>query len=132
MPGGKIILCQTRWHDDDLAGRILNSDDAKRWTVLSLPAIAEENDALSREPGEALWPERFPVEELPSVQRGEISSSSFASLYQQNPVPAGGLTFQRPWFEHRYDELPTATEYGIAPNLRSGYRLRGKDRYRQR
>jgi hypothetical protein len=37
MPSGRIILCQTRWHDDDLAGRILNSDDGKRWTVLSLP-----------------------------------------------------------------------------------------------
>jgi predicted phage terminase large subunit-like protein len=107
MPNGRIILCQTRWHDDDLAGRILSSEDAKRWTVLSLPAIAIEDDALGREPGEALWPERFPVEDLPSVERGEISSSSFASLYQQNPVPAGGATFKPEWFEHRYDVLPS-------------------------
>jgi predicted phage terminase large subunit-like protein len=105
MPNGRIILCQTRWHDDDLAGRILNSDDAKRWTVLSLPAIAEENDALGRGPGEALWPELFPVEALPRVP-DEMSSSSFASLYQQNPVPAGGATFKAEWFELRYDELP--------------------------
>ncbi len=60
MSGGRIVLCQTRCHDDDLAGRILNSDDAKRWTVLSLPAIAKEGDGLGRQPGEALWPQRFP------------------------------------------------------------------------
>jgi predicted phage terminase large subunit-like protein len=98
MPSGRIILCQTRWHDDDLAGRILNSDDAKRWTVLSLPAIAED--------GSALWPERFPIDELPSVERGEISASSFASLYQQNPIPAGGATFKAEWMERRYDVAP--------------------------
>jgi predicted phage terminase large subunit-like protein len=109
MPNGRIILCETRWHDDDLAGRILNSDDANRWTVLSLPAIAEENDTLGRKPGEALWPERFPVDALPSVERGEMSSSSFAALYQQNPVPASGSTFQLSWTENRYDTLPTAS-----------------------
>lgn len=106
MPSGRIILCETRWHDDDLAGRILNSDDGKRWTVLSLPAIAEENDALGREPGEALWPERFPVDALPSVERGEMSSSSFAALYQQNPVPAGGAMFKGEWLEHFFDKVP--------------------------
>lgn len=98
MPNGRIILCQTRWHDDDLAGRILNSDDANRWTVLSLPAINDD--------GTALWPERFPVDSLPSVERGEISSSSFASLYMQDPVPAGGALFKTAWLEWRYDKLP--------------------------
>jgi hypothetical protein len=106
MQNGRIILCQTRWHDDDLAGRILNSEDAKRWTVLSFPAIAEDHDVLGREPGDALWPERFPIKDLPSVERGEITSTSFASLYQQNPVPAGGNIFKGAWFEHVYDELP--------------------------
>jgi predicted phage terminase large subunit-like protein len=105
MPNGRIILCQTRWHDDDLAGRILNSGDAKRWTVLSFPAIAGENDALGRLHGEALWPERFPVDALPRVP-DEMSSSSFASLYQQNPVPAGGNIFKPDWFEHHYGEIP--------------------------
>jgi predicted phage terminase large subunit-like protein len=105
MPNGRIILCQTRWHDDDLAGRLLNSDEAKRWTVLSLPAIAEDGDTLGRLVGEALWPERFPVEALPKVP-AEMSSSSFSALYQQNPVPAGGNTFKTAWLEHRYDTLP--------------------------
>lgn len=105
MPNARIILCMTRWHDDDLGGRILESDDAKRWTVLSLPAIAEEDDALGRALGEALWPQRFPVEALPKVP-DEMSSSSFSALYQQNPVPAGGAMFKPEWFEHRYDQLP--------------------------
>ena len=56
-------------------------------------------------PGEALWPQRFPVEALPSVERGEISSRSFAALYQQDPQPAGGAMFKPEWFEHRYDAL---------------------------
>jgi|SRR5579862_1385459 len=106
MPSGRIVLCLTRWHDDDLAGRILNSDDRDRWTLLSLPAIAEETDALAREPGEALWPKRFPVKELPSVERGEISASSFSALYQQNPLPASGVTFQADWMQNRYDVVP--------------------------
>ena len=92
MPSGRIVLCQTRWHDDDLAGRILNSEDGKLDGSL-LTAIAEEGDPLGRATGEALWPERFPVDRFPSVERGEMSSSSFASLYQQNPVPAGGNIF---------------------------------------
>ncbi len=106
MPSGRIVLCQTRFHDDDLAGRILNSEDGKRWTVLSLPAIAEENDALGRAVGEALWPERFPVDALPSVERGEMSQSSFAALYQQSPYPAGGNLYRLEWMNNRYDAAP--------------------------
>jgi predicted phage terminase large subunit-like protein len=107
--GGRIILCQTRWHDDDLAGRILNSKDGQRWTVLSLPAIAEQDDrVLQRQPGEALWPERYPVESLPSVERGEISSYSFAALYQQTPAPRDGSYFKSEFLSHRFDQLPAS------------------------
>jgi predicted phage terminase large subunit-like protein len=100
------LLIATRWHEDDPAGRILNSAMASEWEVLNLPAIAEESDPLGRVPGEALWRERYPVSELPSVERGEISSRSFAALYQQRPVPAEGHIFKASWFENRYDELP--------------------------
>jgi predicted phage terminase large subunit-like protein len=104
--GAIQLLIATRWHEDDPAGRILNSSMASEWGVLNLPAIAEENDALGRASGEALWPERFPVCELPSVERGEISSRSFASLYQQRPVPMEGSIFKASWFEHRFKEHP--------------------------
>lgn len=110
MPGGRIILCQTRWHDDDLAGRILNAAGSQRWTVLSLKGIAEDDDPLGRSPGEMLWPEHFPLSELPNVP-DEMSSNSFAALYQQNPVPAGGATFKPEWFEHRYDVLPSRLSF---------------------
>jgi len=59
-PGGAILLMMTRWHTADLAGYLLN-DDFENWIVVDFPAIAEENDALGREPGEVLWAERYPV-----------------------------------------------------------------------
>ncbi len=104
--GAFQLVISTRWHEDDPVGRILNSAMASEWEVLNLPAIAEDKDALGRVPGEALWPERFPISELPSVERGEISSRSFAALYQQRPVPAEGHIFHSSWFENRYNELP--------------------------
>jgi predicted phage terminase large subunit-like protein len=80
---------------------------AREWEYLALPAICdEERDPLGRAIGEALWPEHFPVNELPSVERGEISSRSFAALYQQRPQPLEGSIFKAKWFENRYDELP--------------------------
>jgi predicted phage terminase large subunit-like protein len=90
------LVTHTRWHDDDLIGRILNSFDA-RWTVLSLPAIAVEDDALHRAPGEALWPERYPIEQLErqrsiSARRRSRRSTSRIRCH------AGGL-FQAEWFE---------------------------------
>lgn len=106
--GAIQLLIATRWHEDDPAGRILNSEMASEWEVLNLAAICDaENDPLGRPIGEPLWPERFPIAELPSVERGEISSRSFAALYQQRPVPAEGHIFKASWFENRYDELPT-------------------------
>lgn len=58
-PGGRIVLIQTRWHEDDLAGRLLEDMKAggDQWEVISLPALAEENDPLGRAPGVSLWPE---------------------------------------------------------------------------
>jgi hypothetical protein len=65
---GKLILIGTRWHEDDLIGRLTdpkndcyNADEAKRWRVLRLPALAEDDDPLGRQKDEALWPERLPA-----------------------------------------------------------------------
>lgn len=90
-PGGHIILIMTRWHHDDLAGRILN-DDADSWQVLNLPAIDTE--------GRALWPERFPVPDLES-KRAAMGSRVFEALYQGRPTPLEGGMFKRDWV--RYD-----------------------------
>lgn len=88
MPGGAIVLIQTRWHDDDLAGRILNSPGAHEWDVLEFPALDN---------GKALWPAWYPVEELARIKR-DIGEREWSALYQQKPQPDEGTYFQRDWF----------------------------------
>lgn len=97
-PGAAIILIITRWHEDDLAGRILASEDGPNWTVVSLPAEAEESDPLGRVLGEALCPERYNVAALGNL-RTVLGDWAFTSLYQQRPLPAEGQLAQRGWFE---------------------------------
>ena len=97
-PGGAVILIQTRWHEDDLAGRLLADSTGQQWEVLNLPAIAERDEYFRRK-GEALWPERFPLPELERI-RAAIGSRAFASLYQQRPSAAEGAIFKRDWFQY--------------------------------
>jgi len=97
-PGGAVILIMTRWHEDDLAGRILASEDAANWTVVKLPALAEEDDPLGRQPGAALWPARFDETDLKRI-RTVLGSQSFTALYQQRPTALEGGLFRRAWFD---------------------------------
>lgn len=99
-PGGAIILIMTRWHEDDLAGRILASEDGPNWTVVSLPAEAEENDPLGRKPGEALCPARYDEEALARI-RTVLGPTSYYALFQQRPQPPRGSVFVRDWFPRR-------------------------------
>lgn len=96
-PGAAMIINMTRWHEDDLAGRILASNDASNWTVITFPAIAEENDILGRSIGDALCPDRFDVDDLARIANVQ-GSWTFSALYQQRPLPAAGGIFQRHWF----------------------------------
>jgi predicted phage terminase large subunit-like protein len=89
-PRGRIILIMTRWHEDDLAGRLLRQDDP--WTVLRLPALAEADDPLGRQPGEALWPEWEDAEAI-SRKRRAVGERAFAALYQQQPRSDEGSLF---------------------------------------
>lgn len=98
-PGGAIVVIMTRWHLDDLAGRILESEDSGSWEVIKFPAIAEEEDVLGRKVGDALCPARFPLRELERY-RAVLGSSSFSALYQQNPVVSGGGFFKQEWFKY--------------------------------
>jgi len=95
-PDGSIVLIMTRWHEDDLAGRILNSENAGDWTVISLPAEAEADDQLGREEGEALCPERFDLDALADIKT--TMGRSYWALYQQAPQPQSGEFFKREWF----------------------------------
>lgn len=99
MPGGAIVLIQTRWHEDDLAGRLLEQDgrvgDGGQWTVLDLPAIKD---------GKALWPEWYDVPALERI-KATIGPREWSALYQQQPQPDEGTFFQREWLKH-WDERP--------------------------
>jgi predicted phage terminase large subunit-like protein len=97
-PGGSAVLMHTRWHEDDLAGRLLKHEPEK-WTVLKLPAIAEEADELDRAEGDALWPDRWGVEHLMDRKRA-AGSYFWNALYQQRPAPEEGAIFRREWFNY--------------------------------
>lgn len=107
-PGGAIVLIQTRWHEDDLAGRVLAeaAKQRERWEAISLPALAEENDVLGRAEGEALWPERYPVETLAEI-RESIGPYWWEALYQQRPAAPEGALFKQDWWRFYADrDLP--------------------------
>lgn len=111
LPGGRMIIILTRWHEDDIVGRIFNPDyvdpkEAKKWKVLSLQAVAGDKDPLGRAKGEALWPARYPIETLDSI-RGVIGPRDWSALYQQNPTPDDGMYFLRTMFKsYQPEELP--------------------------
>jgi len=100
-PGGTIVLIATRWHEDDLVGWLLKEHSSEGWKVISLPAIAEVAEGWRRE-GDALWPERFPLETLARI-REAIGSSAWASLYQQRPAPEVGAIFRKEWWRSYAD-----------------------------
>jgi predicted phage terminase large subunit-like protein len=95
-PKGAVIVIQTRWHEDDLAGWLLREHASENWDVLSLPAIAEHDESFRKE-GEALWPGRFPLEDL-NRKRQLVGGAAWASLYQQRPAAADGAIFKRGWW----------------------------------
>lgn len=111
-PDASVILIQTRWHEDDLAGRLLAemAGGGEKWSVLSLPAFAEvpdgrEFDLLGRLEGEALCPERYDRDALLRI-KAKLGSYSFAALYQQRPIPAEGGLFKRKWFARFVKKAP--------------------------
>ncbi len=115
-PGCVVIVMMTRWHEDDLVGRILaHTELSKLARVISFPAIAEADDVLGRKPGEALWEERHPRALLEQTQ-AILSSRWWLALYQQRPTSDEGNEIKRHWWRW-YDELPVprdGLEYVIA------------------
>jgi len=87
-PGATIIIIATRWHSDDLIGRLIKAFPG-RWENIVFPAIAEgepgTEDIIGRKPGDALFPERYSVQDLRDMQE-ELGSTFFQALYQQHPV----------------------------------------------
>jgi predicted phage terminase large subunit-like protein len=110
-PDGVILLIGTRWNEDDLIGRVVqemneadpNDPEVDKFVVVRLPAIAEipdedypDPDPLGRNPGEPLFPERFPLEKLQPYKSNQYT---WSALYQQRPAPAEGGLFEKEWFE---------------------------------
>ena len=114
-PGARQIVVMTRWHEDDLGGRILERE-RDRWTLLEIPMEAMPGDILGREVGARLWPEWFTDE---MVAAAKLDMRSWNALYQQQPAADEGDYFKREWFEETYDSVPSglrvygASDYGV-------------------
>lgn len=109
---GAIVIIQTRWHEDDLVGRLtdptnpkFNAEEAETWKIINIPAIAGDDDVLGREPGAALWPEKFGLPYLESFRRR--NPVGFSALYQQQPTPEDGDFFKTEMLAaYRQTDLP--------------------------
>jgi predicted phage terminase large subunit-like protein len=127
-PGGRIVLIQTRWHADDLAGSILPEDydgesgpvqcrDGQVWEVLRIPAEADRaDDPLGRKIGEMLWPEWFGPDHWTPFR---AVARTWAALFQQNPTPGEGTYFYKAWFNGGEVEIPGS---GVSTFERRRYR----------
>lgn len=96
---GAIVIIQTRWHADDLVGRLLDPTnpyyseaEAAKWRVIDLPALAGEEDVLGRKVGQPLWPERFGRDYLEQIRKSD--PRGFTALYQNRPTPPEGAFFK--------------------------------------
>lgn len=96
MPGGRVVVIQTRWHEDDLSGWLLAEHADEGWDVLNLPAISDD--------GKALWPEQYPVEALQNIRR-MVGPRDWSALYQQRPAPEDGDYFKAEWLKP-YTQVP--------------------------
>ncbi|WP_274558130.1 terminase large subunit domain-containing protein [Streptomyces spiramyceticus] len=97
-PEGAICLIQTRWHEDDLAGRIL-ATERDAWRVIDLPALADSpDDPLGRAAGEPLWPERFDTAHHAKTRK-RVGERVWGALYMQKPRPPEGGVWQRAWID---------------------------------
>jgi predicted phage terminase large subunit-like protein len=122
-PRGRVVLVMTRWHQDDLGGRILETEPG--WTVLRLPALAVPPDPMGRAEGEALWPEWEDAAAL-ARKRAAMGERAFAALFQQDPRPLSGGLFM-PERITVCDLAPSETVAVRAWDLASALPAPGKD-----
>lgn len=119
-PGGSIIVCMTRWHYDDLVGRI--AKQRRGYISMRIPAIADNldfsgkeysRDVLGRANGEALWPDRYDVDKLNKIKT--IKPFTFQGLYQGLPQPREKQLFDDPVFIE--NDLPESLQYHVGADL---------------
>jgi predicted phage terminase large subunit-like protein len=99
VPGARQVLIQTRWHEDDLAGRLLNHE---KWDVVSLPALAKPDDPLGRDVDEPLWcDDDYGYGAQLLSLRDTTPPRIWSALYQQAPAPDEGDFFKEEWLKPR-------------------------------
>lgn len=98
-PGGSVVFMNTRWHPEDLPGKLLTARE-DQWRVIRLPAVAEENDPIGRAVGAPLWPERVSGAELADLHL-DLTPANWAAEFQQSPMPEGGTEWPPEWFTDR-------------------------------
>lgn len=126
--GGAVVLIMTRWHADDLAGRLLAAEKAgaDKWTVLHLPALAAVGDSLGREPGAALWPEKYDAVALDRI-RTAVGSRVFAALYQGQPSNDDTALLKREWWRtytrppERFDRVIQSWDMAFKGGVQNDY-----------
>ena len=107
-PGAPVILIMTRWHDDDLAGRLLSGPDRHRWREVNIAAQAGKSDPLGRDPGEYLTSARGRTPTEWDQIRVQVGTRAWEALYQGRPSPAVGAILKREWW--RIDTISRAVE----------------------
>lgn len=115
QPNGAVIIILTRWHEDDLVGRLLNpryredgGDDKDRWKIISLAALCDsDNDLLGRKVNETLWPEYGFDKKWADQTKNDVGSTTWSALYQQRPSAVEGQLIKRSWWqEYNHNALP--------------------------
>ncbi|MGV7002491.1 phage terminase large subunit [Priestia megaterium] len=107
----RVLIILTRWHEDDLAGRLLKQaqedPEAEQWTVINYPAIAEDpiDQSDPREEGEPLWPAKYSLDDLKKIKKA-VGTYEWSALYQQRPSPSEGNILNRGWWKY-YKVKPT-------------------------
>jgi predicted phage terminase large subunit-like protein len=117
-PDGTCIITQTRWNNEDLTGYLLR-EHGDQWREIRFPALAEVNDPLGRDVGEALCPQRYSVEDL-LKKKDQMGYAMFEALYQQNPsAPQSGI-FDRNWWKF-YKEIEKPEFLSLIQSWDCGY-----------
>lgn len=113
---GQVLITQTRWHEDDLSGRLISlmkkDLSAVQWEIVNYPAVRMHMDDESdpRQIGEALWPQKYNIAQLEQI-KSSIGPRAWGSLYQQDPVPAGVGLFREEMFA--FVDLPNSYDWSF-------------------
>lgn len=143
---GSVLLTMTRWHDDDLAGRLMRlaqaDQEADQWTILRLPAIREDFE-LDEDPrliGEPLWPDKFDLKTMIAT-KASIGSRDWSALYQQSPMADSGNIIKKEWLKYwtklpeRFDQMIQTWDFAVKDKSGSDFTVgqvwgrKGADKY---